>query len=95
MKRPHQFDDDYYPFSIKQNMENFIEDIERYCDYLEEQHAELLQNYTDCVKHNNELIRINFVWGRDSRLLAALFDTKVEEWEGFESAYKQYLENEN
>lgn len=40
MKRPRQFDADYYPFSIKQNMENFIDGIERYCDHIERELTE-------------------------------------------------------
>ena len=62
MKRPEQNDDRYYPFSIKENMEWYIDDIEAYCDLLEQtisairdDHSELMQNYTDCVRHNEEL----------------------------------------
>lgn len=62
MKRPEQNDDRYYPFSIKENIEWYIDDIEAYCDLLEQtisalrdDHSELMQNYTDCVKHNKKL----------------------------------------
>jgi hypothetical protein len=35
MRRPEQNDDTYYPFSIKENMEWFIDDLEAYCDFVE------------------------------------------------------------
>ena len=34
IKMPEPDDDKYYPFSIPQNVENFIDDIMTYCSYL-------------------------------------------------------------
>jgi hypothetical protein len=40
LRRPEQNDDTYYPFSIKENMEWFIADLEAYCDFLEKEKKE-------------------------------------------------------
>jgi len=48
MQRPEQNDDKYYPFSIKENMEWYISDLECYCDELEKLLAKVIEetNYT-------------------------------------------------
>lgn len=65
-------------------------DLEHYSTILEEtivalkdSHAELLRNYTDCVKSNKTLQKY-------SNFLSALESCGVDNWEGYDDAVELY-----